>query len=254
MCRADVKHDEERGLQVGRQGGDNSSKGLDASPRRSNDHNVSRGSCQGSRRAFSIARLGSDHPVPALSKPIFPGCTPSFVSLLALLYCTGPAHQPSLCARLRRGQLPGHLRHHLAKFIRLVTRAAKNRRHHLVRQKIVERCPGAEAFGAPKFLGTGEPRSVKFYIGFGTILAHLTPSSQIGEVRPTLPWTKTEQVGLDPKPAADLAAKIVSRVETLDSRVFLEPLFRACLPRARATDDAAARPASTPLERDPGPR
>jgi hypothetical protein len=45
MCRADVKHDEERGLQVGRQGGDNSSKGLDASPRSSNDHNVSRGSC-----------------------------------------------------------------------------------------------------------------------------------------------------------------------------------------------------------------
>ena len=128
------------------------------------------------------------------------------------------------------------------------------RNHHLVRQEIVERCPGAEAFGAPKFLGTGEPRSVKFDIGFGTILAHLTPSWQIGEIRPTLPWTKTEQVGLDPKPAADLAAKIVSRVETLDSRVFLEPLFRACLPRARATDDAAARPASTPLERDPGPR
>jgi len=42
-------------------------------------------------------------------------------------------------------------------------------------------------------------------------------------VRPTLPWTGTEQVGLDPKPAADFAAaKIVSRVETLAGRVFLE--------------------------------
>jgi hypothetical protein len=66
MCRADVKHDEERGLKVGRQGGDNSSKGLDASPRSSNDHNVSRGPCQASRRAFSIARLDADHPVPPL--------------------------------------------------------------------------------------------------------------------------------------------------------------------------------------------
>jgi hypothetical protein len=183
--RADVKHDEERGLQVGRQGGDNSSKGLDASPRSSNDHNVSWGSCQASRTAFSIARLGSDHPVPALSKLIFSGRTPSFVSLLALLDCTGPAHEPSLCARLRRGQVPGDLRHHLAKFIRLLTRIAQNRCPHLVRQKIVERCPGAEAFGAPKFMGTGEPRSVKFDIGFGTILDHLIPSWQIAEVRPT---------------------------------------------------------------------
>ncbi len=66
MCRADVKHDEERGLQVGRQGGDNSSKGLDASPRRSNDHNVSRGFCQAYRSALSIARLDADHPVPSL--------------------------------------------------------------------------------------------------------------------------------------------------------------------------------------------
>jgi len=91
-----------------------------------------------------------------------------------------------------------------------------------------------------------------------TILAHLTPSWQIGEIRPTLPWTETEQVGLDPKPAADLAAaKIVSRVETLASRVFLE---RTCLghePRTmrlfgrrrhplskiRGRDDATSSPA-----------
>jgi hypothetical protein len=213
--RADVKHDEERGLQVGRQGGDNSSKGLDASPRSSNDHNVSWGSCQASRTAFSIARLGSDHPVPALSKLIFSGRTPSFVSLLALLYCTGPAHEPSLCARLRRGQVPGDLRHHLAKFIRLLTRIAQNRCPHLVRQKIVERCPGAEAFGAPKFMGTGEPRSVKFDIGFGTILDHLTPSWQIAEVRPT----ETAQVGrpetMWPITTSLVATKIVSRVEAL---------------------------------------
>ncbi len=43
MRRAGVNDDEERGLQVRRQGRDNSSKGLDASPRRSNDHNVSQG-------------------------------------------------------------------------------------------------------------------------------------------------------------------------------------------------------------------
>ena len=84
MRRADVKHDEERGLQVGRQGRDNSSYGLDASPRRSNDHNVSRGPGQASRNAFSIARLDADHPVPPPSKPTSPGCKPSF-DLLALL-------------------------------------------------------------------------------------------------------------------------------------------------------------------------
>src|SRR3984893_9910381 len=107
-------------------------------------------------------------------------------------------------ARLRRDQVPGHLRHHLAKFIRLVTRAAQDRRHHLVRQKVVERCPGVvAAFGAPMFMGDGEPRSVKSDVGFGTILDHLTPSWQIAEVRSTLPWTGAEQVGLDPKPAAD---------------------------------------------------
>ena len=77
MRRADVKHDEERRLQAGRQGRDNSFKGLDASSRSPNDHNVS-GFCQIYRRAFSIARLDAYHPVPALSKPTFPGCKPSF--------------------------------------------------------------------------------------------------------------------------------------------------------------------------------
>src|SRR2546429_753655 len=60
-------------------------------------------------------------------------------------------------ARLRRGQVPGHLRHHLAKFIRLVARAAQNRRHHLVRQKVVEHRPGAVAFGAPEPTRASEP-------------------------------------------------------------------------------------------------
>src|SRR6202030_563417 len=83
MRRADVKHDEERRPQAGRQGRDNSFKGLDASSRSSNDHNVS-GFCQIYRRAFSIARLDAYHPVPALSKPTFPGCKPSF-ALLALI-------------------------------------------------------------------------------------------------------------------------------------------------------------------------
>src|ERR1700737_1053106 len=101
-------------------------------------------------------------------------------------------------ARLRGNQVPGHLRHHLAKFIRLVTRAAQDRRHHLVRQKVVERCPGVVAFGAPMFMGDGEPRSVKSDVGFGTILDHLTPSWHIVEVRSTPPWTGAEQVGLDP--------------------------------------------------------
>src|ERR1700730_4729264 len=72
MRRADVKHDEERGPQVERQGRDNSSKGLDASPRRSNYHNVSRGFCQASRKVFSIAGLDTDHLVPPLSEPTFP--------------------------------------------------------------------------------------------------------------------------------------------------------------------------------------
>jgi hypothetical protein len=36
------------------------------------------------------------------------------------------------------------------------------------------------------FMGDGEPQSVKFDIGFGTILDHLTPSWQIAEVRPSL--------------------------------------------------------------------
>src|ERR1700730_1805457 len=93
MRRADVKHDEERRLQAGRQGRDNSFKGLDASPRRSNDHNVSRGFCQASRRAFSIARPDADHLVPALStKPTFPGCKPSFglTSVIMAYRSTGP--------------------------------------------------------------------------------------------------------------------------------------------------------------------
>src|ERR1700730_16415558 len=94
MRRADVKHDEECSLQAGWQGRDNSFKGLDASPRSSNDHNVS-GFCQASRRAFSIARLDAYHQVPALSKPTFPGCKPSF-GLLALLPRTGPGREPSL--------------------------------------------------------------------------------------------------------------------------------------------------------------
>ena len=68
-----MKHDEERRLQAGWQGRDNSFKGLDASPRSSNDHNVS-GFCQVYRRAFSIARLDAYHQVPALSKPTFPAC------------------------------------------------------------------------------------------------------------------------------------------------------------------------------------
>jgi hypothetical protein len=59
-----------------------------------------------------------------------------------------------------------HVRHHLAKFVRLVTRAAQNRRHHLVRQKVVERCPVAVAFDAPMLMGDGEPPGVKFDIGF----------------------------------------------------------------------------------------
>lgn len=63
MRRADVKHDEERRLQAGRQGRDDSFKGLNASSRSSNDHNVS-GFCQIYRRAFSIARLDAYHPVP----------------------------------------------------------------------------------------------------------------------------------------------------------------------------------------------
>jgi hypothetical protein len=48
-------------------------------------------------------------------------------------------------------------------------------------------------------MGTGEPRSVKFDIGFGTILDHLTPSWQIAEVRPK----ETAQVGQDPGDARD---------------------------------------------------
>src|SRR6266446_2581815 len=180
MRRADVNDDEERGLQVGRQGRDNSSNGLDASPRRSNDHNVSRGSGQASRRAFSIARLDADHPVPPL---------PSRYSRMSAVI-RSPSAIPAV-ARLRRDQVPGHLGHHLAKFIKLVTRAAQNRRHHLVRQRVVEGCPRAVAFGAPMFMGDGEPRSVKSDVGFGTILDHLTPSWQIAEVRPS----ETAQVG-----------------------------------------------------------
>jgi hypothetical protein len=61
--------------------------------------------------------------------------------------------------RLRRGQVPGHLRHHLAKFIRFVTRAAQNRHHHRVRQKIVERRPGAVASGAPELCALVSPRA-----------------------------------------------------------------------------------------------
>jgi hypothetical protein len=52
------------GNEAERQGRDNSSYGHDASLRRSNDHNVSRGSGQASWNAFSIARLDADHPVP----------------------------------------------------------------------------------------------------------------------------------------------------------------------------------------------
>src|ERR1700720_2177510 len=104
-------------------------------------------------------------------------------STSAIAYRTWSRAIPD-AARLRRDQVPGNLRHHLAKFIRLVTRAAQNRRHHLVRQKVVERCPGVVAFGAPMFMGDGGPRSVKFDIGFGTILDHLTPSWQIAEGAP----------------------------------------------------------------------
>ena len=61
-------------------------------------------------------------------------------------------------SRLRRDQVPGHLRrHHLAKFIRLVARAAQNRHHHLLRQKVVGRRPEAVAFGAPELMRAGEP-------------------------------------------------------------------------------------------------
>ena len=89
-------------------------------------------------------------------------------------------HEPWLLGpRLRRDKVPGHLRHHLAKFIRLITRAAQNRRHHLVRQKIVERRPGAIAPGAPELRRPGEPYGVKFDIGFGTILDRLIPLSNI---------------------------------------------------------------------------
>jgi hypothetical protein len=31
----------------------------------------------------------------------------------------------------------------------------------------------SKAFGVPKLMGTGEPPSIKFDIGFGTILDHL---------------------------------------------------------------------------------
>jgi hypothetical protein len=65
--RVDVKHDEERGLQPGRQDRDNTLKGLDASPRGSNDYNVSREGPQPCRRAFSIAGLDVDHPIPLLA-------------------------------------------------------------------------------------------------------------------------------------------------------------------------------------------
>jgi hypothetical protein len=65
--RVDVKHDEERGLQAGRQNRDNILKGLDASPRGSNDHNVSRTILQPCGRAFSIPRLDVDHPIPLLA-------------------------------------------------------------------------------------------------------------------------------------------------------------------------------------------
>jgi hypothetical protein len=65
------------------------------------------------------------------------------------------------------------------------------------------------------FMGTGEPRSVKFDIGFGIIPDHLTPSWQIAEVRPT----ETAQVGrpqtMWPITTSLVAAKIVSRVEAL---------------------------------------
>src|SRR5580693_10689551 len=91
-------------------------------------------------------------------------------------------------ARLRRDQVPGHLRHHLAKFIRLVTRAAQNRRHHLVRKKIVERRRGAVAFGAPELMRAGDPHRVKFDIGFGTILDHFNPLANSCNA-PALPWT-----------------------------------------------------------------
>ncbi len=71
-------------------------------------------------------------------------------------------------------------------------------------------------------MGTGEPQSVKLDFGFGTILDHFPPWQQVNW-GPTLSWAERKQVGLDPKPAADFAAaKIVSRVETLANRVFLE--------------------------------
>jgi hypothetical protein len=107
-------------------------------------------------------------------------------------------------ARLRRDQVPGHLRHHLAKFIRLVTCAAQNGCHHLVRQKIVERCPGAEAFGAPKFMGlVNRERQIRYR--FRDNPRSFNPSWQIGEI-PNPAWIEAERVGLDPKTEADLAA------------------------------------------------
>ena len=63
----------------------------------------------------------------------------------------------NLIIRMRRAGGGRALRHHLAKFVRLVARAAQNRRHHLVRQKVVERRPGAVAFGAPEPMRAGEP-------------------------------------------------------------------------------------------------
>src|ERR1700730_2551684 len=60
------------------------SKGLNASPRSSNDHDVSRGFCRAYRSAFSIARLDADHPVPPLLSLHSPNVSRSF-GLLALV-------------------------------------------------------------------------------------------------------------------------------------------------------------------------
>jgi hypothetical protein len=51
-------------------------KGSDQQPLRQTESLPSLGFCRASRRAFSIARLDAEHPVPALSKPTFPGCKP----------------------------------------------------------------------------------------------------------------------------------------------------------------------------------
>ena len=97
--RHGVQHDEHRGLQAGRQGRDNFYKGRDASPRRSNDHNIPPESCQASRKTFSITRHDADPPVPRSSKPTFPGCKLSFGS--RILRCLPTLHHLRHVGKLR---------------------------------------------------------------------------------------------------------------------------------------------------------